>query len=489
MPKIPQFAIEGWQEGVAPHPILGFAHVRNSDISTNPGSFRTNNILSKKSSTTVTGNIIGFRINPNSSQQIYAYDTGAVVYKSTDNGSTWTTIGGNSSGTGTGIAIWKDYLFVATNTKLDAYGPLSSSPSWSTNWQTLDSSTTHIMLESVDDRLYICNGRYVSQLKELTTFAPGTSSTYAWNQRAITLGSGYITTCMDDLGSYLMVGTRRGNGYDFKVADIFPYTRTDLTLGIPLKLQENGVNAMIAINNRLYVQAGIEGKFFECDTVTFSEIAKIPNYIINLDGGSFIVTFPGAIMLHRGKIFFGVSSSSILGNLGVWSIRLDTKKLQLENTISTGNDGSTASMYINALISLSRDTYMCAWFDNVTPSYGIDRIDNQVRYSNYETAIESPLYHIGESLGNRTIGSIEVHLDKPLATGQGVRIKYRGNLNSAFTTLGTYTYSTEGAVLSFNKPAAVMTNLVFLQIRVEAASNSNSNLSPEVKRVLLKLSV
>lgn len=489
MAKSDEIIIENWQKGIAPHPVFGFSHVRNVDISSYPGIFRLNNVLTKKSSTTVTGNIVGFRINPNSSQQIYAYDTGAKVYKSTDGGTSWSVVAGNSSGTGTGIAIWKDYLLVATTTKLDAYGPLSSSPAWTNNFQSPDSSTTHIMLESVDDKLYICSGRYINQLKELTTFAPGTGATYTWNQHAITLGSGYIATCLADLGSYLMVGTRKSNGYDFKVADIFPYARTDLTLGIPLKLQDNGINSMISVNNRLYVQAGVEGRFFVCDTVSFAEIAKIPNYLINLDGGSFIFTAPEALIFHKGKLFVGISSGSILGNLGVWSIDLQSYKIQFENTISTGNDGATASLYINALCSTNRDVYLCAWFDNVTPSYGIDQMDNQTRFTNYEGFVESPLYHVGESLANRTIGSLEVHLTKPLTTGQGIRIKFRSNLTSAFTTLGTYTFSTEGAVLSFNKPAGTMTGLVFIMIRCELASASSSNLSPEVKRILLKPSL
>lgn len=487
----PELIIEDWDKGIAPSPLLGFGNMQNVDITSSPGSVRINNLTTKKSGSTVTTLIIGFRTDPNNTSSIWAYDNGAVVYHSTDYGVTWAVVAGNSSGTGTGIAIWKDYLFVATTTKLDVYGPLSGSPSWSTNWQTLDQDLLfHTMLESIDDALYICNGRWISKLEELTTFSPPTAASYLWNRHAIILASYYRTKTLADLGQFLMIGAWKGtNFYDFKVADIFPYSRSDLTLGIPLKLNENGVNAMLSLNNRLYVQAGIEGKIFECDSVSFVELSRIPHYICNLDGGKSITCSPGAMISQQGKIFIGFSTGTQVGNMGVWSIapQLGKNVLLYENVVSTGNMGGTNSLNIGALLSINRDSYLIGWQDGST--YGIDMIDNSKRYTGYVGIIESPLYHVGESLGNRTFHQLEVYFQKPLVSGQGIIIKYRKDLTSSFMTLGTYDFSTEGGVLSFNKSSAVITSSVFLQIRIELTTASSSNLSPELKRVMFKASL
>lgn len=482
--------IENWQQGIAPSPDLGFGMMRNVDITTNPGSVRLNSLPVKVSGSTVTGIIIGFRRNPINPLEIWAYDVNAVVYKSGDSGGTWSVIAGNSSGTGAGIAIWKDYLFVATFTKLDVYGPLSGAPAWSLNWQTLTSDTWHTMLESVDDKLYICNKNKVSQLKELTTFLPGTGSTYTFTAAAITLAAYYRTKCLADLGQFLMVGTWVGNlNTDFKIADIFPYTRADLTLGVPLKLAVNGVHAMLSFNNRLYIIAGVRGELFVSDSTSFTSIAQIPNYVVNYDAGWNTITYPGAMVHHKGKILFGLSGSNgTSGNLGVYSLTPDVQQnvLTLENIISTGGDGTSGSLFIGALLSTFSDIYIIGWQDVSTT--GIDKIDNTLRVTSYGGYIESPLYPVGESLQNKTFGQGEVVLRKPLVSGQGVRIKYRKNLTEAFTTLTTLdfaTYSGSSNLLAINFSAASVTNAVFLQVRIELTTGA-VNTSPEVMRVTFR---
>lgn len=494
MAKSSELIIENWQQGIAPSPEQGFGMMKNVDIYTNPGSVRLTNLQTKKSASLVGNIIIGFRRDPlnNAGQNIWAYDKSAIVYKSADGGTTWSIVTGNSSGTGTGIGLWKDYLFVATTTKLDVYGPLSGAPVWSTAWQTLTSDTFHTMLESVDDKLYICNNKYVAQLKELTTFLPGTGSTYTWTAAAITLAAKYHAKCLADLGSFLMVGTWVGlNIYEFKIADVFPYARTDLTLGIPLKLNKNGINAMLSVNNRLYIQAGISGEIFESDSVTFVKIGRMPNYVMNFDSGVWVQTYPEAIMWHRDKLYFGVSTGGgNPGNCGVYSLipGADQNVMIMENTISTGDDGTTGATSIGALLSTNVDVYISS-FQGVS-SFGIDMIDNSQRVDTYGGYIDSPLYQVGEALNKKTLTSGEIYLRKPLVTGQGVRIQYRKDLTSAFTTVATLDYSTyQGSanLQNIEFPSSVITNSVFIQFRILLQRGSdNTNSTPELRRVIFR---
>lgn len=480
-----QLIIEDWTKGIAASPVLGFGNMNCVDISTNPGSVRLNQLMVKVSGSTVVGLIIDFKRDPRNTSSIWAYDDAAKVYHSTDNGDTWAVVTGNTSGLGMGIGLWQDYLFVATSNVLDVYGPLSNSPTWTTNFQTLTVDLFHTMLESIDNDLYICNHNTVARFQwqsSIAPFDPANASSYVWVPDVCILPSDIRTKTLADLGQFLMVGTWKGsNIYEFKVADLYPFARPLLTVGIPLRMNENGVNAMLSLNNRLYIQAGIEGKIFESDSTSFIEISKIPNYLNNLDGGAFIYTTPGGMMYHRGKIFFGVSGANTNG--GVYSIYPSVGKnvLQQENLVSTGTDTGV----IGALLSINRDVYLSGWKQGST--YGIDKMDNSHKYTT--GFIESPLYEVGESLGNRTFQQLEVYFTKPLISGQGITIKYRKNLTESFTTLGTYTFSGLGTneLQSFNRSASTITNAVFLQIRAEL-TNGTSNLSPELKRIMLKMS-
>jgi len=504
MTKAPanELIIEGWQAGISASPEVGFGLMANTDIYSYPGVVRQNYTPTKQNDVTINDLVIGMRINPLSPTNIFALDKKNNIYQYT---SSWASLAGNSdagTGTGTGIAIWKDYLFVCGLTKLDVYGPLSSSPAWSgggskgvLNWQTLSSYTWHTMLESVDDRLYICNGKNVALLYEnpLTTFNPNDSSTYTFSATTIALPAYEVSKCLADLGSQMVVGTYSGTDVtsaltattivqSAKVANLYPFQRGDLSQGVVLKLNKNGVHAMLSVNNRLYIQAGIAGEIFATDSVTFSTIVdRVPNYVANLDSGKFMYSMPGAIMWHQNRLWFGLSSTLSIGNMGVYSVNPTMKgaPLVVENYIASGATGNTSTLEIGALLSLGWDRYILSEHDNST--YGIEKIDDSSRRSS--TNIETPLYHIGEALGNKTVSQIEVYFQRPLASGDGLTISYRKDLTSSFTALPAIDYTTYNGsanLQAINVSGAQISNAVFLQLRLALSGNA------ELKRVTLK---
>lgn len=485
-------------KGIAPHPLEGMGHIRNVDILTNPGSIRLNNLTTKQSSTTITGQIKWQRQDPLTGI-IYAVDDAGVVYSANSAGGSWAVIGNgtgsgnnNSGGIGGGLEIWKGFLIVVGTSSLDAYGPLSGSPNWNSTGKNnfaptpLDftqSQTYSPIFKSIDDSLYIGNGRYVSRLQELTTFDPTSTGTFTWTQHAITLAVNYTVTVIRELGENLMIGTSYLNSST--IADIFPYMRSSLLLGIPIRIVEKGIRAMYNLGNRLYVLAGETGKLFLTDTTSATQIAQIPNYIINFDVGAGLVMFPDAIMYLKGKIWFGVSNST-LGNAGVWSWNPTNKVLQMENIISTGHDGSTAALFISSLQPLGLDSYLIAWKDLFSGTvYGVDLLTDSQRYTGYVGYVDSPLIKVGTILENSTTPQLEIALIKPLVTGQGVKIQYRKDLTSSFTDLSTIDFATYGAVQGYNISAALMTNLVFVQVRASLTAGASSNLSPELQSVAL----
>lgn len=240
---------------------------------------------------------------------------------------------------------------------------------------------------------------------------------------------------------------------------------------------------MITVDNTLYVLAGIEGKLFVTNGTAILQTAKIPSTIMNIDGGKFLTTYPGAIISHQGKIFFGVGSGNSINGSGVYSFTKGVENgLVLENIISTGGDGSTTAVEIGALLSTNRDIFLVGWRDDTT--YGIDKINNSARYTSYAAFIKSPLYLVGSSLINRSFNTIEVQLDKPLTTGQGVRVGYVKNLTDAFTTIFTFDFVTFAGLSSYTTDALIA-DAEFVQIKVELTTGAASNTSPELRRITL----
>lgn len=483
--------------GIARHPLYGFGNIRNVDVQTNPGSIRLNN-KTLASASTITGQVTWFARDQNLGiGALYAIDDTNKVYKSTDNGVTWAVLAGNGTGQGQGLTVWKNYLWAVGATSVWVYGPLDSSPAW-TQFTAFSISAANQFpfnqaFASIDGNLYIANENHVHKLAENTPpFAPGTAGSYTATPNAITLGNQYNISCMADLGQYLMLGTKMVATADTiyqQGADIFPYDRSTLTLGVPIKVPEDGVQMMISVKSRLYFLAGRMGKLYISDTASYEQIAQIPNYLYDQEGNPFNF-YPGAMMFLQGKIYFGVGGGGTAtnGNCGVWSYALTTRALQIEHTISTGNDGSVQALYIGALRPIGRKQIIIGWRD-VAIGYGIDyqSISTLTKYTGYLGYVESALVKIGEVLGDRTIGNLEVALLKPLASGQGVRIKWRSNLSSAWTTLATFDFATYGAVQGYNFSAATMTNLIYLQVRAELTSNDTT--SPELQSVILHPSV
>lgn len=482
------------ESGIASSPMKGFGNMRNLDIFSVPGVAKLNNILVKKSATTVDAQIKWIVKNPASPANLYAIDSNGSVYNSADSGATWAELSDRAGG-GQGLAVWKNYLFVCTTTTIDTYGPLSGSPNWLEFKTDLDTdSIYHPMLVSkLDGNLYIGAGRYIASLAEVSgqNFADGTGASYTWTPQALTLPEDYRVKSLAEQGNNLMIGTWMGNYiYDNKIADIFPWNGTSTTYGNPIILNENGINAMINIGGYLYILAGIDGKIYKSNGVQAWVIGQIPLSIANIAGNKYLEPYPGAIINFKGRLFFGLSSSMysnriISDGVGVYSL-LETSKgniLNFEHFISEEVTGSTNATLVSALLGITGDQFVCSWRNHAT--YGIDLLSPTsyaytTDYSGYD---ESPLYQVGTHIQKRQFTELEFILVKELAVNEGIQIQYRINLTDAWTTIGTYTTTEIGTgVTSYhtnvNIPACE-------QIQIRRALKGTSTTTPELKSIKL----
>ena len=488
--------IQAPSTGIAQSPHFGVANCVGLDISSIPGIVRLNNNLSLVSDTAVTGLVKWIVRDPVTPANFYAVDDAGDVYVSTNSGASFAALATQptSGGTGQGLAIWKNYLWCPRATAMDIYGPLDSSPAWRNSWAGLTMTTDalwHPMLVSkLDGELYGGAGRYVFNVAEVAgqTFTWDNAGTYTATAAALTLPAGYRVKCLEELGNDLIIGTWQGTTItDFKVADIFKWDGTSVTYGQPLMLNENGVNALLTLGNTLYICAGVDGRIYRSDGVSAVQVAQIPTSIANVEGSNYLEPFPGAFVNYKGRPTFGVSSggTTYTAGMGIYSIKETSQGtvLNMEHLVSTGNDGTSAILKIGALCVKARDQIIAGWADGTAE--GVDLTTTTTRVASYGGFFESPLYVVGTPLNQRQFGEIEFQLAKELAGGEGIQIKFRVNLTDSWTTIGTWTYATLGAVTSHHARVNIPAT-EFIQLRVELGAGTTNLTTPQLRQVILR---
>jgi hypothetical protein len=197
--------------------------------------------------------------------------------------------------------------------------------------------------------------------------------------------------------------------------------------------------------------------------------------------------YPGAMIQHKNKLYFGVSklSNAYIGPEGVWSLDLQTNALNFEHQISTGNAVSAAGVRIGCLYSVNNESYLIGWSDFNTSAQGIDKIITTARYTSYAAYIDTEMYKVGTPNFPRTFKQMDIMLTKPLVTGQGVKVSYRTSSAASFTTLVTFDYATYGAKQSFNFMVP-LDLLQQIQFRIALTTGSSSTTTPELEHVILR---
>lgn len=211
--------------------------------------------------------------------------------------------------------------------------------------------------------------------------------------------------------------------------------------------------------NSLVVLAGIDGIIFRCDGANAYPIARLPQ---DLSGGKYIEYYPGSIMNYKRKVFFGigwVAGATAVPGMGVYSLVQTSKGsiLNLEHLPSTLNDGTTNCMQCTAILPVTRDTMLLGWRDNTT--YGID-LSSSTSYAygtDYSGYFDTALYEVGSVKIKYKPVNLEIHLGRPLRTGEGIKVFYRTDLASTFTAVKTMAYADNGVGAMISK--IITTNL------------------------------
>lgn len=490
---MPQITLSAPRQGISQSPHVGYGDVRNLDLDSSEGVARLNNLMVRKTTAAVDAQIKWIVRDPITIANVFAIDSNGSVYKSDDSGATWAELS-DRGGSGQGLAIFKDYLFVCEDTTIDVYGPLSTpAGSWTDNWQTIDTdSDWHPLFTSKNDgKLYGGAGQYVFSIEELTTFNPGSGATYTYTQQALDLPSPYKIKCIEELGNNLMLGTWQGtNVTDIRVADIFPWDRSSTSFGQPVQIDDFGVHAMKNDGNSLIVLAGVDGTVFSCNGASAWGIGQLPQ---DLSGGKYLEFYPGSLVKYKNKMFFGVGQggTTAIAGMGVYSLRQTGKGniLNFEHTVSTLSDGSTNPLKPSALLPMSRDTLLVGWRDHAT--YGID-LTTATSYAyttDYAGYFVSPIYEMGNKDNPWKPQQIELHLGIPLRTGEGIQVSYRKSLSDSWVVIKTMAFADNGVGAMLSKIITTDVELTVKkgeQIQLKVALLGTATTTPDFKFLILQ---
>lgn len=397
----------------------------------------------------------------------------------------WRLIEGNtrSGGTGQGISVAYDHLFVFRATTIDVM--IISSLAWTNGWQTTLTSATHHKTFIKDGIIYFGNGRYVGSIEEVGTFAPSNAATYTFDVTALDLPKGFVVGPISELGSKLVPFASRAG-----LSRAFPWTTNasdsyDGDFPVPGSEVYDAKNIL----NTLYIAAGQEGNIYSSVGTVANLFMQLPGFISGIPGSNISAKIEN-LQYFQHRIFFTVTSigaySSIgLGASGVWSVEPQTRILNCENIISSGSYGATSGVSIPLLHKPTDTRLHIGWRDADANTQGLDSLGEGtfVYYTSYLPYIIFELLQVGNAKNQSTLATILFELTKVLTSGQGVRLSYRTNTSASFTTIGTYDFATIGGLLSYFADSGIQLAEV-LQIKAELTSPGTQT-TPKLRTVQL----
>jgi hypothetical protein len=206
------------------------------------------------------------------------------------------------------------------------------------------------------------------------------------------------------------------------------------------------------------------------------ELVKLPDSLFQSVGSEPAGTIaPYAIYTKNNNIYFGLYTSVSLN--GVWVYDILKKSLKIERPVASGSYGTNNNLKIYS-ISPTHLTYVEASTAKIdyTPTYNAD---------SYGAFFISPAYQVGLPLVKATMSQLEIILDRPLTTGQGVRVYYRTHMAESWgSPFFTFDYSTYGGVQSYNTTFGVSAELI--QFKVELTTGASSTTTPYLKEIRLR---
>jgi hypothetical protein len=330
---------------------------------------------------------------------------------------------------------------VFSNTEID-------SPSWTDAWQSMNSGAgsgnRHFSLVGQDNIIYFTDGRYVGSIMEKAgqIFAPGTSSTYTYNNQALTLPQYEYTYCLEELGINLLVGGKKFN-------KIYPWDRSSNSFTLPLAVPETGIYEMRNLGSIVYIFAGTKGNIYSTQGTYVKHFKALSQYVTNQTGSAITNSMAwGGSAVRNGAVLIGMSTQTTANN-GTYILYPDGRWL-MDSTPWGGAQIATA-------LYAENDLYLAGYAGQ------IDLPDSN-RVTALAAVYESALYKVADKTHKAAFTQLEVQLARPPVSGTSqIKVSWRGDDTSAWNEIATFT--TDASTTSFQQDAG-LTDIENIQIQV-----------------------
>jgi hypothetical protein len=385
---------------------------------------------------------------------LYVLDSTHYLGYSANSGLTWAGLahgndgGGQtpSAGVGNGMIAWKGYLVIVGNTTID-FKNLTSGTWYNKKVLTLTNSFQwhNCFVSKNDGNLYIADKNILHKISEVAgqAFDPTDAGTYS-STDYLTLPTDYQIRCIEERGVYLLCGTyKTNNNLD---CAIFPWDRTSTTWNMPYFFPENGVQAMKNIGGMVYAIVGTSGKLYSVSESGYQYLDKLP---FDWFGNNYINVYPDSMGVLKGNLCFGLSAGTGGLTIPKYGLYSWNGKFNLEHIISSGN---TSNVIVGTFLPMGNNAGVIGWRDTdfATSNWGVDLISSNNKYTAYTGYFETLLYKVGTKYNPGNIKNVEIQLSKPLTSGDGIKIEYRRDVNSAYIEYETIAYATHGGITSFS---------------------------------------
>lgn len=361
----------------------------------------------------------------------------------------------DAPGLGLAILVTSDvsatYLFALRDGAIDVVNVFGTAqleaPTWSNSWKTLTNTTIGASRQTVlgqDAIIYFCKNRFVGSIKEVAgqVFAPGNSATYSFNEEALDMPFGEVINWLEELGIYLMSG---GDTYN----KIYLWDRLSSSFIAPLLVPERSIKRLKNVGNVVYILAGSKGNVYSTQGAYVTHVKKLPDHVVN--NSATLIASPvtwGGIADRNGALLFGVGGQTT-ANDGAWLLYPDGR-LIIDNQPSTG------AGRVTAFSTESDDFYFMGY------ASGADYMSLNRRTS-FSCVVDSPMYRVATKVGKGTYSQLEVVLAKPASSGS-VRVGYRLDSSSSYTTIDTFT--ADGSTVTFQNQSVGLIDVENIQLQI-----------------------
>ncbi len=426
-----------------------------------------------------------------------------------------------------GIVNYKGYTIVFRSNAIDALLDKNDwtfdVPTWTNGFNTINVSNdgkAKPFYSLNDDTIYFYNGDTtrrnfkIGLLEENAgqTFDPASGATFAMVEDAVTIPfEDYESnpTAINEINEWLIIGTGGNKIYfwDKKSPSFTKY----------IEIKDSYVVDIQNVDNTAYCIT-LTGKIFTTNGTTASFLTKIPDHLIpfNPDNISNIITQVTTTAVLREKILIGMSIDGLGARPNskrknyIFELNTNTGILSKYGIMSWGEETTTLITDVSKINLIMVDRFnglgnQIMLSTSVEPVNGnvAHRIECNVAkrdfstgsprligYNNYEPYIITGVISYGEDYAKKTLRELQISFMRAISTGEGLRVSYRLDDNSAWTLLKTVDYTTYGAIKDIKIPAPI-TDIKDIQFKINLScyngeTSGNSYYTPTFTTPFLK---